>query len=66
MAAYTAVANVTGQPAISLPFGTGDDGLPLAIQLMGRPAGEEDLIALAAQVEAARPWADARPAVFAG
>ncbi|MFN8175094.1 MAG: amidase [Solirubrobacteraceae bacterium] len=66
MAAYTAVANVTGQPAISLPFGTGEDGLPLAVQLIGRPAGEEDLIALAAQVEAARPWADAQPAVFAG
>lgn len=65
MAGYTAVANVTGQPAISLPFGTGSDGLPLAIQLIGRPAGEEDLIALAAQVETARPWADARPGVVA-
>jgi len=65
MAGYTAVANVTGQPAISLPFGTGSDGLPLGIQLIGRPAGEEDLIALAAQVEAARPWAERRPGVLA-
>lgn len=66
MAGYTAVANATGLPAISLPVGIGEDGLPLAAQLVGRPAGEEDLIALAAQVEAARPWVDARPAVFAG
>jgi amidase len=59
---YTAIFNVTGQPAISLPLFHGDDGLPLAVHLAGRPAGEAELLALAAQLEAARPWADRRPA----
>jgi amidase len=58
---YTATFNVSGQPAISLPLFHGDDGLPLAIQLAGRPAGEATLLSLAAQLEAARPWADRRP-----
>ena len=60
---YTALFNVTGQPAVSLPLFEGDDGLPLAVQLAGRPAGEGELLALAAQVEAARPWAERRPPV---
>ena len=59
---YTAIFNVTGQPAISLPLFHGDDGLPVAVQLAGRPAGESELLALAAQVEAARSWAERRPA----
>jgi amidase len=58
---YTAIFNVTGQPAISLPLFHGEDGLPLAVQLAGRPAGEAQLLALAAQLEAARPWAQRRP-----
>ncbi|MEA2362141.1 MAG: amidase [Thermoleophilaceae bacterium] len=58
---YTAVFNVTGQPAISLPLFHGEDGLPLAVQLAGKPAGEGQLLALAAQLEAARPWAERRP-----
>jgi amidase len=58
---YTAIFNVTGQPAISLPLFHGEDGLPLAVQLAGRPAGEAQLLALAAQLEAASPWADRRP-----
>jgi amidase len=58
---YTAIYNVSGQPAISLPLFHGDDGLPTAIQLGGRPAGEAQLLSLAAQLEAARPWADRRP-----
>jgi amidase len=58
---YTAIFNVTGQPAISLPLFHGDDGLPLAVQLAGRPAGEGALLSLAAQLEAARPWAERRP-----
>jgi amidase len=62
---YTAIANTTGQPAISLPLRHGDDGLPAAIQLIGRPAGEGQLLALAAQLEAARPWADRRAPVEA-
>ena len=53
---YTALWNTTGQPAISLPLFHGDDGLPLGVQLVGPPAGEEVLISLAAQLEEARPW----------
>jgi amidase len=58
---YTAIFNVTGQPAISLPLFHGEDGLPVAIQLAGRPADEATLLALGSQLEAARPWADRRP-----
>jgi amidase len=60
---FTAIFNVTGQPAISLPLFHGDDGLPLAIQLVGPPAGEDVLLSLGAQLEAARPWAHRRPAL---
>jgi amidase len=58
---YTAVFNVTGQPAISLPLFHGEDGLPLGVQFAGRPADEATLLSLGAQLEAARPWADRRP-----
>ena len=58
---FTAVCNASGQPAISLPLFHGDDGLPTGIQLIGRPLGEATLLALAAQLEQARPWADRRP-----
>jgi amidase len=62
---YTASFNVSGQPAISLPLFHGDDGLPLAVQLVGRPADEATLLSLGAQLEAARPWADRRPELAA-
>lgn len=58
---FTAIANVTGQPAISLPLEHGEDGMPVAIQLIGRPAAEGPLLSLAAQIESARPWAERRP-----
>jgi amidase len=57
---YTAIANVSGQPAIALPLYARDDGLPLAVQLVGRPAQEGALLALAAQLERARAWAGRR------
>jgi amidase len=57
---FTAICNVTGQPAISLPLYTREDGLPLAVQLIGRPAGEGPLLALAAQLERALPWSGRR------
>jgi amidase len=62
-APYTAIFNVTGQPAISLPAGFGEDGLPTAVQLVGHPLGEETLLQVAAQLEAAQPWAQRRPAL---
>ncbi len=58
---YTAIINVTGQPAITVPLYQGADGLPLGIQLIGRPAGERSLLALAQQLEQANPWAGRRP-----
>jgi amidase len=58
---WTPPFNVTGQPAVMIPAGFGSDGLPLSVQLVGRPEGEHTLYALAAQLEAARPWAEARP-----
>jgi amidase len=60
---FTAVFNVTGQPAVSLPLFQHADGLPLGVQLAGRPTGEGDLLALAAQLEDAAPWADRRPSL---
>jgi amidase len=62
---YTPVFNATGQPGISLPLYEGEDGLPLGVQIVGLPAGEERLLALATQLEAAQPWADRRPPVGA-
>jgi amidase len=57
---FTPLFNASGQPGISLPLYHGDDGLPLGVQLVGRPAGEAQLLALAAQVERAQPWAQRR------
>ena len=54
--------NLTGQPAITLPAGIGDDGLPLSVQLVGRIGAEDVLYSLAGQIESAAPWADRRPA----
>ncbi len=60
---FTPVFNASGQPGISLPLFEGEDGLPLGVQLVGRPAGEGGLLALAAQLEAARPWAHRAPVI---
>lgn len=54
--------NATGQPAIALPTGFDANGLPIGIQLIGRPAAESTIIALATQIEAAKPWSQHRPA----
>jgi amidase len=59
----TPIANLTGQPAVSLPTYWTDDGIPIGVQLMGRPADEATLFRISAQVEAARPWVDRRPVV---
>jgi amidase len=61
---HAACWNFTGQPACSVPAGFAADGLPRAVQLVGRPNDEATLIALAAQIEAERPWAGERPPGF--
>lgn len=61
MVAYTALWNVTGNPAASVPVGLADDGLPVGVQLVGRRDDETTLLALAAQLERARPWVQLRP-----
>ena len=48
--------NASGLPAIALPAILDDNGLPVGIQIIGRPAAEATLIALAAQIEAAKPF----------
>jgi len=60
---FTPVWNVTGQPAISLPLHQTEAGLPVGVQLVGPPAGEELLLSLSAQIEAAAPWEGRRPAM---
>ena len=57
--------NSTGQPAASVPAGFAPDGLPLAVQLVGRPHGEGTLLTLSQEIEDARPWGLHRPAAFA-
>ena len=60
---FTAVFNVTGQPAMSVPLYWCDDGLPIGVQLVGKPFAEATLFRLAAQLEQARPWLGRRPPV---
>jgi amidase len=60
---YFAPWNVTGQPAAVVPWDFDGDGLPLSVQLVGRPYDESTLLSLSAQIEAARPWAHRRPPV---
>jgi amidase len=60
---YCVPWNHLGNPAMSVPMGFAADGMPLAVQVIGRPGGESTLLSLAAQIEAERPWAEARPPV---
>lgn len=53
---YTAIVNVCGLPAITLPVDVAADGLPVGVQLIGQPAGEWELLALAAALERGWPW----------
>ncbi|MFA6574454.1 MAG: amidase [Nocardioides sp.] len=58
---WTSAWNVTGMPAVSLPLHWTPDGLPVGVMLAARPAEEELLLSLAAQVESAAPWSHRRP-----
>jgi amidase len=62
---FTQLYNWTGQPAVSLPLGVDDDGLPVGIQLAARRLREDHLLDVAAELETARPWAGRLPAVHA-
>jgi amidase len=62
---FTSPFNITGQPAISLPLGVDESGVPLGAQLVAAYAREDLLLQVAAQLEAAAPWADRRPPVHA-
>ena len=61
---FTAVYNVSGQPAVNLPLHWNDAGLPIGVMLAGRMGEEATLISLSAQLEQARPWAGRHPALW--
>ena len=58
---FTAQFSVSGQPAVAVPAGFDADGLPVGVQLVGRPADEATLLRVAAQLEEARPWSALHP-----
>jgi amidase len=62
---FCSVWNWTGQPAISLPLGWSEDGLPIGVMLVAAYGREDLLLRVAAQLEAARPWRDRRPPIHA-
>ncbi|MDH3236130.1 MAG: amidase family protein [Alphaproteobacteria bacterium] len=65
LAAFTPLANVTGNPAMSVPLHWTADGLPVGAHFIARAADEVTLLRLASQFEQARPWAGKRPPVSA-
>jgi amidase len=60
---YCVPWNHLGNPAMAVPAGFSPEGMPLSIQVIGRPGDEATLLSLAAQLEAERPWADKRPPI---
>ncbi|MCB1256156.1 MAG: amidase [Microthrixaceae bacterium] len=66
MAAFTAIFNVTGQPALSLPLHVSEAGLPIGVQFAAPACREDMLIRVGSQLEAVMPWADRWPALAAG
>lgn len=60
-APFAAPWNLAGWPAMTVPAGLDDDGQPLAVQLVGKPGSEAQLLGLAAQIERVRPWPRTAP-----
>ena len=60
-APFAAPWNLAGWPAMTVPAGLDPDGLPVAVQLVAPPGGEARLLAVAAQLERARPWPRTAP-----
>jgi amidase len=61
---FTALYNVSGQPAVNVPLSQNADGLPIGVMLAGRMGDEGTLISLSAQLEQARPWKDRHPPIW--
>ena len=61
---FTPAFNVTGQPAASVPLVQSPDGLPIGVQLVAKPLGEDTLLQVAAQMEAAIGRPQQIPQVF--
>ena len=61
---FTALYNVSGQPAVNVPLHWSADGLPIGVMLAGRMGDEATLISLSAQLEQARPWKDRHPPIW--
>jgi amidase len=61
---FTALYNVSGQPAVNVPLHWNTDGLPIGVMLAGRMGDEATLISLSAQLEQARPWQDRHPPLW--
>lgn len=60
---YCVPWNHLGNPAMAVPAGFAPDGMPLSVQVIGRPGDEATLLSLASQLEVERPWADRRPPI---
>ena len=61
---FTAIFNVSGQPAVNVPLHWTAEGLPIGVMLAGRMGDEGTLISLSAQLEEARPWKDRHPPLW--
>ena len=61
---WTALYNLSGQPAVSVPLYWSGEGLPIGVMLAGQMGAEGTLISLSAQLEAARPWKDKHPPIW--
>jgi amidase len=61
---WTAIYNVTGLPAVSVPLHWSAEGLPIGVMLAGRMGDEATLISVSAQLEEARPWQDRHPPIW--